>query len=59
MIRNSATNNTCITCHFNIYRYDDQTVYIYNYIHIYVWDSVQQYHPYGTFSKFPEQAKEK
>ena len=26
---------------------------------IYIWDSVQLNHPYGTFSKFPEQAKEK
>ena len=34
MIRNSAVNNTCITCHFNIYRYDDQTVYIYIYIYV-------------------------
>ena len=25
----------------------------------YIWDSVQLNHPYGTFSKFPEQAKEK
>ena len=24
-----------------------------------IWDSVQLNHPYGTFSKFPEQAKEK
>ena len=24
-----------------------------------VWDSVQLNHPYGTFSNFPEQAKEK
>ena len=29
------------------------------YIYIYIWDSVQLNHPYGTFSKFPEQAKEK
>ena len=27
-------------------------------IYIYIWDSVQLNHPYGTFSKFPEQAKE-
>ena len=24
-----------------------------------IWDSVQLNHPFGTFSKFPEQAKEK
>ena len=24
-----------------------------------IWDSVQLNHPYGTFSKFPEQAKER
>ena len=29
------------------------------YIYIYIWDSVQLNHPYGTFSKFPGQAKEK
>ena len=29
------------------------------YIYIIIWDSVQLNHPYGTFSKFPEQAKEK
>ena len=26
---------------------------------IIIWDSVQLNHPYGTFSKFPEQANEK
>ena len=26
---------------------------------VYIWNSVQLNHPYGTFSKFPEQAKEK
>ena len=31
MIRKSGVNNTCITCQFNIDRYDDQTIYIYMY----------------------------
>ena len=33
-------------------------IYI-EYIYIIIWDSVQLNHPYGTFSKFSEQAKEK
>ena len=33
--------------------------FIYILIILSIWDSIQLNHPYGTFSKFPEQAKEK
>ena len=51
----------CIVC---VFMYACMHVHVRMYIImiiiiIIIWDSVQLNHPYGTFSKFPEQAKEK